>query len=100
MPEKEDKSEKAGRKKAILESIIEGRKMEAYAEHRTKEMHSCWLCDNVIYRKTPIKQVGGKWICIDCLKQLKEALDGLDQWEKELALEMEMKTQLNEGLNL
>ena len=97
MATKKDKEE---RRKALLESIVEGRKMEAYAEHRTKEMHPCFLCNSVIYRKTPIRQVGDRWICINCLKQFKEALDGLDQWEKELALEMEMKSQMNDGLGL
>jgi len=84
----------------ILESIIEGKKMEAYAEHRTKEMHACWLCDNISYRKKPIKQVGKRWICIDCLRQLKESLDTLEAWEKEIVLEGEMKKQLNDGLGL
>ena len=98
MPAK--KKGKDEKRKVILESIIEGKKMEAYAEHRTKEMHACWLCDSVMYRKKPLKQIGNKWICMDCLKQLKEALDNLDQWEKEIALEGEMKRQLNEGLGI
>ena len=60
------------KRKVILESIIEGKKMEAYAEHRTKEMHACWLCNTIAYRKRPVRQVGNRWICIDCLKRLKE----------------------------
>ena len=94
------KKDAEDKRKIILESIIEGKKMEAYAEHRTKEMHTCWFCDTVIYRKKPIKQIGTRWICMDCLRQLKEALDTLEQWEKELALEGEMKRQLNGGLGI
>lgn len=82
----------------IIESIVEGRKMEAYAEHRTKDMRTCWVCSTITYRKKPIKNIGGKWICIDCLRQLKEALDTLQQWEEELSLEREMKRQLEKGL--
>ena len=41
------------RRKMVIESIVEGRKMEAYAEHRTKEMNTCWMCNSICYRKTP-----------------------------------------------
>jgi len=61
-------------------------------------MHTCWICSTITYRKKPIKNIGGKWICIDCLRQLKEALDTLQQWEEELSLEREMKRQLEKGL--
>ena len=88
-----------GRRKMVLESIIEGRRMEAYSEHRTKDMHACWICEKVCYRKTPAKNIGNKWICIDCLRKLKETLDNLGQWEEELALESEMKSQLEDGFN-
>lgn len=74
--------------------------MEAYAEHRTKEMHYCWICGVISYKKTPMKKIGNKWICIDCLRHLKEILDTLDQWEEEISLEKEMKDQLDDGLGL
>jgi ribosomal protein L37AE/L43A len=86
------------KRKMIIESIVEGRKMEAYAEHRAKDMHVCSLCDKILYRRTPMKKVGEKWVCIDCLRQLKEILDTLEQWEQEISLEKEMKKQLDDGI--
>jgi hypothetical protein len=88
------------KKKVIMETIAEGRKMEAYAEHRTKDMHVCWTCGVISYKKKPMKQIGGKWICIDCLRQLKEVFDTFDQWEEELSLERDAKKQLDEGMGL
>jgi len=99
MPKVETKGkEDTDRRRMVIESIVEGRKMEAYAEHRTKEMHSCWLCGSICYRKTPVKNIGNKWLCIDCLRQLKETLDTLDQWEEELALQKDARKQLDGDL--
>lgn len=74
--------------------------MEAYAEHRTDEMHYCHLCEEIIYKKIPGKQIGNKWFCIDCLKKMKEVLDTIDEWEEEMALGEEMQGQLDENLGL
>ena len=87
-------------KQVIMETIAEGRKMEAYAEHRTKDMHACWTCGVISYKKKPMKQVGGRWMCIDCLRQLKEIFDTIGQWEEELSLERDAKKQLDEGMDL
>ncbi len=84
----------------ILESIVEGKKMELYTERRTSEMHYCSFCETICYKKKPVKNLGNKWICIDCLRQLKELLESLRQWEEELTLEEEMKKQLGDGLGL
>ncbi|UCG68492.1 MAG: hypothetical protein JSV09_11855 [Thermoplasmata archaeon] len=84
----------------ILESLVEGKKMDLYTERRTSEMHFCIFCEKISYKKKPVKALGKKWICIDCLRQLKELLDSLKQWEEELTLEDEMKKQLGEGLGL
>ena len=84
-------------KKALLESILENRKIELYVEHKTKEMHVCMFCGNIFYRK-PGKQIGDKWICIDCLRSLKEILDGLDQWEAEMAIEKEFTANYENAL--
>jgi hypothetical protein len=92
-------SEKEG-KKVIMETIAEGRKMEAYTEHRTKDMHACWTCGVISYKRKPMKQIGDKWLCIDCLRQLKEVFDTFDQWEEELTMERDAKKQLDEGMNL
>jgi hypothetical protein len=88
------------RAEIMLESIIEGKKMEAYVEHRTREMHACALCGTVGYKKQPMKTIGRKWVCIDCLRQLKEALDTMDQWEAEIQLEKEMSNKIDETLGL
>ncbi len=74
--------------------------MEAYVEHRTKDMHLCCMCDTVGYKKKSMKNVGNRWICIDCLKHLKEVLDTMDQWEAEIQLEKEMSKKIDEGLGL
>ena len=64
-----------------LRALEEGRRFESYAEHHTREMHPCFLCERVIYRRIPIKKIGNRWICLDCLRALKEALETLDRWE-------------------
>ena len=86
------------RKRNVLEAITEGRKMEAYTEHRTKDMHVCALCGMICYRKKTGKGIGKKWFCIDCLRQLKETLENFTRWEEEVALEAQMKKQLENGL--
>ena len=95
MPEEE-----RTRGEIMLESIIEGKKMEAYVEHCTKDMHVCTLCDTVGYKKQPMRQIGKKWICIDCLRQLKETMETMDQWEAEIQLEKEMSNKIDETLGL
>ncbi len=87
-------------KEKLLSSILEGKRMEAYAEHRTKDMHYCHFCERIIYKEVPGKEVGEKWICIDCLKKLKEILDTLDQWEEEIALGSEMEEKLDKDLGI
>jgi len=87
-------------KEKLLSSLLEGKRMEAYAEHRTKDMHYCFFCESIIYKKVPGKQIGEKWICIDCLKKLKEVLDTLDQWEEEIALSSEMEEKIDENLGI
>ncbi|MEW5937538.1 MAG: hypothetical protein AB1665_06955 [Candidatus Thermoplasmatota archaeon] len=94
--EQDKKEEHLDKRKAVLASIVEGRKMEAYAEHRTREMHACWICGAICYRKKPVKNIGTRWICIDCLKELKEALDTLSHWEETLVLQREVVRQLDD----
>jgi ribosomal protein L37AE/L43A len=88
------------RKERTLESLVEGRKMEAYVEHRTRDMHACALCGAVGYKKRPMKCIGSTWVCMDCLRHLKEAMDTLDQWEAEVRMESEMSKKMDEGLGL
>ena len=98
--DKTEKDEADNRRRMVIDSIVEGRKMGAYSEHRTKEMHACWLCDQICYRKKPMKNIGARWICIDCLRLLKETFDTLDQWEEELALQKEARSQLDDGFGV
>lgn len=95
MPEEE-----RTRGEIMLESIIEGKKMEAYVEHCTKDMHVCILCAAVGYKKQPMRLIGKKWVCIDCLRQLKETLETMDQWEAEIQLQKEMSKKIDETLGL
>jgi hypothetical protein len=69
-------------RKRLLRTITEGKRFEGYVEQQTRDMHACALCQRILYRKTPMKQIGARWVCIDCLKSLKEALDSLEQWEQ------------------
>jgi len=89
---------KMSRREMTLEAIVEGKKMEAYVEHRTKDMHVCWICGEIGYKKKPMRKVGNRWICMDCLRSLKEALDSLDEWEVELQLEEEMSKKIDDSL--
>lgn len=95
---KDEAKADSARRKMVIESIVEGRKMEAYAEHRTKEMNTCWICNSICYRKRPGRNIGDKWICIDCLRQLKETLDTLGEWEEELAMQTEARSQLDSDM--
>ncbi len=86
------------RRDLTLESIVEGKKMEAYVEHRTKDMHVCALCGNVGYKKTPMKCIGNSWICITCFHKLKDILNSMDAWDAEVQIEKEMSKKMDEGL--
>lgn len=93
-------NEERSRKELTLESLVEGKKMEAYVEHRTRDMHVCAICGNVGYKKRPMKNVGNRWFCMDCLRQLRDILETLDQWEVEVQLEREMSKKIDDGLGL
>ncbi len=98
-----DETEDGGKKdikEKLVTSLMEGKRMEAYAEHRTDDMHHCDVCDRITYKKVPGKEIGTRWICINCLKKLKEILDTMDQWEEELAMENKMKEQLDGNLGI
>jgi hypothetical protein len=65
-----------------LKTLAQGKRYEAYVEQQTAEMRLCVFCEKVYYRKKPMKQIGARWVCIDCLRALKETLDSLDRWEE------------------
>lgn len=86
------------RKAEVLERVLKGQAMETYIEHRTGEMRCCALCETIGYRRRPMKQVGKKWICLSCWRQMKEILDTLDRWEEEVAIKDEMERTIKKGL--
>jgi len=98
--EKSSDEKDSGMKDKLVTSLLEGKRMEAYAEHRTGDMHHCHLCERITYKRVPGKNIGEKWFCIDCLKKMKEILDTMDQWEEELAMESKMKEQLDDNLGI
>ncbi len=71
-----------GSSRRLLPALTEGKRFEAYAERQTAEMRVCFLCEKVHYRRKPLKRIGTRWVCLDCLRSLKEALDGLGRWEE------------------
>jgi hypothetical protein len=74
-----------------LRTLAEGKRFEAYVERQTAEMRPCTFCRRIFYRKKPMKQIGSRWVCIDCLRSLKESLETLDRWEELTALHAEME---------
>lgn len=77
--------------KRLLRNLAEGKRFETYVEQQTQEMRVCFLCDRIFYRHKPIKRVGSRWVCIDCLRSLKESLDSLERWEQMSTLREEME---------
>ena len=85
-------------RKRGLRTLTEGKRFEAYAEQQTAEMKVCFLCARIYYRRKPMKRLGSRWICIDCLRGLKESLDTLDEWEKMAALHDELERNVHDAL--
>ncbi len=83
----------------LFGNLIESMKMDAYIESKLQDMHVCAFCGRISYKELPMKKIGEKWICIDCLRELKEALDSLSDWEQEITLQKELKKDIERGLN-
>jgi len=83
----------------ILRTLFESKRLEAYAEYRTRDMHVCFLCERIFYKK-PMKKIGNKWICMDCMRQLRDAIMSFDVWEKEAELEAEIRKKMDEELGV
>jgi hypothetical protein len=81
-----------------LRTLADGKRFEAYVEQQTADMRVCAFCERVFYRKKPMKPVGKRWLCIDCLKSLKESLETLDRWEEMSALHEEIERDVHGGL--
>ncbi len=81
-------------KENVLKNIIESMKLDLYVESKIPEMHVCFFCGRIGYKNLPMKKIGNKWICIDCLRELKEALESLEEWEQEISLREEIKKQI------
>ena len=82
-----------------FKNIVESMKMDAYIEARIPDMHVCSICGRIGYKNLPMRRIGNKWICVDCLRELKETLDSLDEWEQEIALRGELKKDINRSFN-
>lgn len=82
-----------------IDAILEGKKLENYTEYKTREMHVCFLCETICYKSTPVKKIGNKYICINCLKMLKELLDNLEVWESEVSIDESMRKQVFENIH-
>ena len=67
--------------RTVRRALSDGQRLEAYTEQQTREMRSCQFCERVGYRRLPLKPLGRRWVCIDCLRSLKELLEGLERWE-------------------
>jgi ribosomal protein L37AE/L43A len=80
-----------GERRRGLRTLAEGKRFEAYVEQQTSEMRVCTFCEKVFYRRKPMKQIGHRWVCIDCLKALKETFETLDRWEEMSVLHAEME---------
>jgi len=87
------------KKSAVLENVLKGQAMETYIEHRTSEMKQCAFCETIGYKRRPMKQVGKRWICLTCWRQMREILDTLDRWDEEVALKDEMERSIKKGLS-
>ncbi len=96
----EDGNSKEDTREKLISSLLEGKRMEAYAEHHTGKMHHCFFCEKITYKKIPGKEIGKKWVCINCLHQLKEILEGLERWEEEMAMGSKMQDQIDENLGI
>ncbi len=83
----------------LLKNLMESIKLDAYVEAKTSEMHVCMFCGRIGYKDLPMKRIGGRWICIDCLRELKEALETLAEWEQEINLKRELKRDMVKGFN-
>ncbi|MGI0150308.1 MAG: hypothetical protein ACREC5_00010 [Thermoplasmata archaeon] len=82
----------------MLRTLDQGKRYEAYVEQQTADMRVCAFCEKIYYRRKPLKPIGARWICIDCLRALKESLDSLDRWEEMSALHEEIERDVHRGL--
>ncbi len=86
-------------KEEMMKNILESLKLDLFVESKISEMHVCFFCGRIGYKNLPMKKIGNKWICIDCLRELREALDSLDEWEQEISLREEFKKQIQKDLS-
>lgn len=82
----------------MLRTLAEGKRFEDYVEGQLREMRVCALCERVYYRRKPMKKIGVRFVCIDCLRELKETLDTLDRWEEMSALNEQIEKKVHGAL--
>ncbi|MGA7924167.1 MAG: hypothetical protein WCA77_09340 [Thermoplasmata archaeon] len=81
----------------MIRTLTDGKRFESYVEQQTTEMRVCGLCDRVFYRRKPMKKIGARWVCIDCVRSLKEAIESLDRWEELTRLNDEIEKNVDEA---
>jgi hypothetical protein len=82
----------------MLRTLAEGKRYEEYVEGQLREMRVCALCERVYYRRKPMKKIGARFVCIDCLRELKETLDTLDRWEEMSILNEQIEKKVHGAL--
>jgi hypothetical protein len=90
-------SERPPSGKRLLRNLAEGQRFETYVEQQTPKMRVCFLCERISYQRKPVKRIGVRWVCIDCLRALKESLDTLDRWEELSTLRDEIEKDVHRG---
>lgn len=73
--------EEASRQEPTLRSMVEGRKTDHRAEQCAESAEICWLCGT--RSNGTMRQVGGRPVCIDCYRQVREVAINIDAREVE-----------------
>ena len=58
-------------------------------------MHCCWACGAIGYKRLTGMPVGDRWLCLTCLRQLKEAIDSIKDIEEEMKFQAELKKKMD-----
>ncbi|GEM_PF-4991689 len=73
--------EEASRQEPTLRSMVERRKTDHRAEQCAENAKICWLCGT--RSGGTMKEVGGRQVCIDCFRQVREVAINIDAREAE-----------------
>jgi len=84
--------------KLPIRTLLESMRLEAYVEEKLAEVKVCALCGRLGYRKLPMRRIGARYICAECLAQLKDAIENYDAWLEEVKEEEEARKSLEKRL--